>query len=317
MVMSVREILAVGGLVAVAVSGFWLARQRETDDAKVHCMVFKANEMAWIPGGEFAMGSNDFYQEERPVRTVKVDGFWIDRHELTNREFAKFVSATGYVTDAERLPPPVDGAPDELEPGSAVFAPVTEGSPAEWHWVKGANWRHPDGPGSSAGNRNDEPVVQLSLADVRAYANWVGKDLPTETQWEFAARGGLDGKAYAWGDTRDPNGRYMANYYQGVFPVRDTGSDGHAGRAPIGCYPPNRFGLYDMIGNVWEWTASSPLKNDPVQADGRRAVVRGGSFLCSQDYCQRYRPAARQFQEMDLGTNHIGVRFVRNRPRLP
>jgi len=265
--------------------------------------------MVWLPGGNFMMGSNRDYPEEGPARRATVAGFWIDTHELTNGEFARFVAATNYRTVAERPPRPVDGAPPEmLRPGSAVFAAPQSPEDPWWRWVPGAQWRHPEGPASSIVGRDNEPVVQIAYEDALAYARWAGKSLPTETQWEYAARGGLNGRTYAWGDELDPGGVAQANYYQGVFPVRDTGSDGFAGRAPVGCFRPNGYGLYDMIGNVWELTASEAGPQPGMH------VIRGGSYLCAPNYCHRYRPSARQFQEGDLGTDHVGVRFVRNVP---
>jgi formylglycine-generating enzyme len=271
------------------------------------CTKIAGQKMQWIPAGRFRMGSNNGYPEEGPERDVSVTGFWIDTHELTNAEFAKFVAATGYKTTAERTPPNIPGAPEDmLKPGSAVFnVPSTE-DPRWWRWKAGANWRHPEGPESSIKDRDTDPVVQISFEDAQAYAKWAGKDLPTEEQWEYAARGGLSGKNYAWGNTKDPNGKTQANYYQGAFPAADLGTDGYKGRAPIGCFAANGYGLYDMIGNVWEYT----LKSEGPQNNMR--VIKGGSYLCAENYCARYRPAARQFQELNLGTNHIGVRFVKN-----
>lgn len=264
-------------------------------------------KMVWVPGGSFTMGSDTAYAEEGPTRQVTVPGFWIDAHELTNAEFDRFVKATGYKTLAERQPPAIAGAtPDMLQPGSAVFTVPTPDDDRWWRWVAGANWRHPEGPASSIDGRADDPVVQIAYEDALAYARWAGKALPTEEQWEYAARGGLDGKTYAWGEERDPGGVPQANYYQGVFPQKDLGTDGYAGRAPVGCFKPNGYGLYDMIGNVWEWTRRA----DGPQSNMR--VIKGGSYLCADNYCRRYRPSARQFQEHDLGTDHIGVRFIRN-----
>ncbi|MGL5838212.1 MAG: formylglycine-generating enzyme family protein [Sphingorhabdus sp.] len=301
--------LATGLAVALMVGGlvYFIS---EKDNGRV-CSGSVKNDMVFIPGGQFAMGSEDFYPEEAPVRIVNVKGFWIDRHELTNDEFARFVRATGYVTSAERAD--IAGTPTgSMAAGSAVFGPDTSNDAYSWRWSTGANWRHPEGPASSIDGRGTDPVVQISFEDAAAYARWAGKQLPTEEQWEYAARGGLEGRAYAWGDTARPGGKYRANSYQGPFPIRDTGDDGFAGRAPVGCFDANAYGLYDMTGNVWEWTASGPRATDPAPDDRPRAVIRGGSFLCSPNYCLRYRPAARQFQERDLGTNHVGVRFVKN-----
>ncbi len=256
--------------------------------------------MVWIAPGEVALGSPDFYPEERPVRTVAVDGFWISTHAVTNGEFAAFAEATGYVTLAER-----DG-PDTG--GGAVFGPgvqVRDWSDirAWWRYEPEANWRQPTGPGSSIEGRSAFPVVQIAYEDALAYARWRGHDLPEEAEWERAARGGLEGAVYAWGDESRPGGDFRANHWQGAFPFEDNGADGFAGLSPVGCYPPNDFGLYDMAGNVWEWTTST------WQRPGFR-VIKGGSFLCSDTYCHRYRPAARQPGDETFSTEHLGLRTV-------
>jgi formylglycine-generating enzyme len=283
--------------------GALLLFRAPTSGASV-CQPIGGEDMVRIPGGEFVMGSEEFYPEEAPHRTVSVAPFWIDRHELTNDEFARFVAATGYKTSAE-----LSGGT-----GSAVFKPHLTGGPAAWRWEIGAQWRKPEGRGSSIGGRGSDPVVLISIEDAQAYARWAGKELPSEEEWEYAARGGLAEKVYPWGDDPKPAGKFAANTYQGAFPVHDTGEDGYAGRAPVGCFAPNGFGLYDMTGNVWEWTASAPRPTDPVPDPNPRSVIRGGSYLCSASFCARYRPSARQFQERDVGTNHIGVRFVRRGP---
>ncbi len=257
--------------------------------------------MASIPAGDFIMGEDPREREEGPPRRVHVAAFQIDRHELTNAEFAAFVRATGYRTLAERTPPLLPEAPPEMrQPGSAVFAVPSDTDPRWWRWVVGAMWRHPSGPGESIAGKDATPVVQIAFDDAAAYARWAGKALPTEAQWEYAARAG----APAVPEPLDDHGAPQANYYQGVFPVKDLGTDGFTGRAPVGCFKPNSFGLYDMIGNVWEWT------RDAAGVDVR--IIKGGSYLCAANYCARYRPAARQFQERGLGTDHIGVRFVRD-----
>ncbi|MDJ0637602.1 MAG: formylglycine-generating enzyme family protein [Paracoccaceae bacterium] len=270
-----------------------------------------------IEGGTFDMGDTGFYAEEGPIVRLSVEPFRIDAHEITNRQFAKFVAATGYVTSAERMVE--TGWPAN---GSAVFDAM------QWQFVEGANWRHPEGPHSSIEGRDNDPVVQVSLEDAQAYADWRGRALPTEAEWEYAARGGLDGKPFAWGDVFTPGGVYMANTWQGMFPENDAAEDGHMGRAQVGCFPANGYGLYDMIGNVWEWTEDPyyPDKRfeppegvdstgfDPVQPDIPVAVIKGGSFLCSPDFCGRYRPAARHAQDTGLGTNHIGFRTVSTHP---
>jgi sulfatase modifying factor 1 len=298
-------------------------------------------DMVWIPGGTFQMGSDDHYPEEAPAHRVTVDGFWMDRHTVTNREFALFVQKTRYVTVAEQTPDPSDypGAkPEMLVPASTVFRPPTHRVDLRnqynwWSYVPGANWRQPQGPGSSIKKRPDHPVLHVAWADVEAYARWVGKELPTEAEWEFAARGGLDGAEFAWGDTLNPDRRWMANTWQGEFPIHNTKEDGYEYTAPVGCFPPNGYGLLDMIGNVWEWTADwyqihteiadacctvanprggeqhrSVDLNDPIPIP--RKVMKGGSHLCAPNYCRRYRPAARMPQAIDTGTSHLGFRCI-------
>lgn len=268
--------------------------------------------MRWVPAGSFTMGEDPHYPEEGPPRLVAVPGFWIDEHELTNAEFARFVAATGYRTLAERLPPVLPGAPPDMrKPGSAVFSVPSPDDPRWWRWSVGAEWRHPSGPAESIAGHGRDPVVQIAYDDALAYARWAGKDMPTEVQWEYAARGGTQ----ALPEPVAHDGTPMANYYQGVFPVRNLATDGYVGRAPVGCFPANGYGLYDMIGNVWEWT-SSQIGAGNGGADEMR-VIKGGSYLCAANYCARYRPAARQFQERGLGTDHIGVRLVDNRRPPP
>lgn len=265
------------------------------------CTGIAQRKMLWVKGGTFVMGEAARYREEGPARKVDVAGFWISETEVTNAQFAEFVKATGYRTEAERDPPQVAGAPSEmLNPGSAVFRVPTADNPNWWHWVPGADWRHPNGPRSSIAGRENDPVEQITYNDALAYARWAGLSLPTEAQWEFAARAG----AAAIPEPVDAEGKPQANYYQGAFPARDTGTDGYTSRAPVGCFKSNAYGLYDMIGNVWEWTSSEPREGTPAK------VIKGGSFLCATNYCARYRAAARQFQERDLGTDHIGFRVV-------
>lgn len=265
------------------------------------CRALAAGAMRWIPPGDFVQGEDPHYPEEGPPRRVHVAGFWIDTHELTNAEFARFVQATGYRTMAERTPPPLPGAPPDMRvPGSAVFAAPSGDDPRWWRWVVGAQWRHPGGPSESILGKDTTPVVQIAYEDAEAYARWAGKALPSEAQWEYAARGGQP----ALPEPVDAHGTPTANYYQGVFPNHDLGLDGYRGRAPVGCFPANGYGLYDMIGNVWEWTSGVAGAGDA------RRVIKGGSYLCAGNYCARYRPAARQFQELGLGTDHIGVRLV-------
>jgi formylglycine-generating enzyme required for sulfatase activity len=296
--------------------------------------------MARIPAGSFRMGSDAHYPEEAPVRSVDVEQFWIDRTLVTNREFNRFVGDTGYVTVAERaLDPAVfPGAPPEnLVPGSLVFTRTS--GPVDlrhlnqwWTWTPGASWAHPDGPRSSVKGREDEPVVHVAFEDAETFATWAGKALPTEAEWERAARGGLDGAAYVWGDEPEHAGQRLANYWHGDFPWRPRGGYGH--RTPVGSYPANGYGLFDMAGNVWEWTTDwyaprAEQEEDPACCGGReedsydpaqpqfrvpRKVVKGGSYLCADSYCRRYRPAARRPQMIDTGTSHIGFRCIRRQP---
>jgi formylglycine-generating enzyme required for sulfatase activity len=297
--------------------------------------------MVWIPGGTFHMGSNHFYPEERPVREMRVDGFWIDRHPVTNQQFARFVKATGYVTVAERPPDPAlyPGAPAEnLVAGSMVFVPtagpVDLGDSARWWaWTPGADWRHPRGPHSTIVGFDAHPVVHVALHDAEAYCAWARTDLPTEAEWEYAARGGLHDAVFVWGDEERPNGEIMANTWQGHFPWQNTREDGYLYTSPVGSYPANGYGLLDMTGNVWEWTKDwyvvpSPSSEvngcctaalaareagiSPQHALFRtpRKVVKGGSHLCAASYCFRYRPAARQPQDIDSGMSHLGFRCV-------
>jgi formylglycine-generating enzyme required for sulfatase activity len=288
--------------------------------------------MIELPGGTFRMGSDRFYPEERPVRTVSVGGFWIDRHPVTVAEFRRFVRATGHVTWAEQAPEAADypdADPDQLVPGSLVFR-KTQG-PVDlrdfrnwWSWTPGADWRHPEGPGSNVGGRERHPVTHVAHSDAEAYATWAGKSLPTEAEWEYAARGGLEGAVFAWGDEFAPKGRMMANTWQGEFPWQNLRLDGYEGTSPVGKFPPNGFGLHDMAGNVWEWTTDDfgqpPANGRPccapqnphVPAGERfpRKVIKGGSHLCAPNYCLRYRPAARQAESVDTSTCHIGFRCV-------
>jgi formylglycine-generating enzyme len=297
--------------------------------------------MTWIPSGQFAMGSVDFYPEERPVHQVAADGFWIDTSPVTVAEFRLFVKRTGHVTVAEQALDPAaypDALPHLLVPGSLVFrktpGPVDLRDYSNWWaYVPGASWRHPEGLGSDVSSRDKHPVTHVAYADARAYADWAGKDLPTEAEWEYAARGGLDGAVYVWGDEFAPGGRHLANTWQGEFPWQNLMLDGYEGTSPVGRFPANGYGLYDMAGNVWEWTADffrqrhqteAPdmaccvPRNPRVgadqatgsQADIPRRVIKGGSHLCAPSYCLRYRPAARQGEAVDTSTGHIGFRCV-------
>jgi len=283
--------------------------------------------MVELPGGSFRMGSEAFYPEERPVREVVVGSFAIDRHPVTVAEFRRFVKATGHVTWAEQAPRAEDypGAdPEELVPGSLVFhetgGPVDLGDVRNWwSWTPGADWRHPEGPGSNVGGRERHPVTHVAYADAEAYADWAGKALPTEAEWEYAARGGLDQATFTWGDEFAPKGRMMANTWQGEFPWQNLCTDGYERTSPVGRFAPNRFGLYDMAGNVWEWTSDTFDVREiaaaccaPGIADERfpRRVIKGGSHLCAPNYCLRFRPAARQGETIDTTTTHIGFRCI-------
>jgi formylglycine-generating enzyme required for sulfatase activity len=293
--------------------------------------------MVRVSGGTFAMGSDTRYPEERYTHAVHVDDFWIDRHEVTNAQFKRFVDATGYVTLAERGPDFRRHAGltgDLAEPGSVLFvAPTTFNRDLSqwWRYVKGANWREPSGPGSTSAGMENRPVVHITYGDALAYAHWLGRELPTEAQWEFAARGGAGSDVPDWTSAFGKDGKPIANTWQGVFPVYDTGEDGYGAPAPVGCFPPNGYGLYDMIGNVWEWTtdwyrpghprgeADNPAGPNLLEvrlAKGQMPskVIKGGSYLCSSNYCGRYRPAARQPQELDLSAGHVGFRTVLNVP---
>lgn len=282
--------------------------------------------MRWIEGGEFTMGSTGpgAMPNEGPERGVKVAGFWIDVHAVTNRQFADFVRATGYQTTAERPPdweeiskqlPPGTPRPDAsvLVPGSAVFVapdgpvPLDDVS-AWWRWTPGADWRHPEGPGSSLDDRAEHPVVHVSWDDANAYARWAGRQLPTEAEWEFAARGGLERSRFSWGHEHRPSGMHMANTFQGDFPHRPAVEDGFAGTSPVGSFPPNGYGLYDMAGNVWQWTADPYVDG---QSTVPRRVIKGGSFLCHASYCESYRPGARRGAPPDTGSSHVGFRLIK------
>ncbi|HEX7858441.1 MAG TPA: formylglycine-generating enzyme family protein [Sphingobium sp.] len=300
--------------------------------------------MAWIDGGTFRMGSDAHYPEEAPVHRVRVDGFWIDTHPVTNRQFREFVKATGHVTTAEIAPDPSDypGAlPEMLFAGSLVFTKPRGAFDRNdwsswWNLLKSADWRHPYGRKSNIEGLGNHPVVHVTIEDALAYARWAGKDLPTEAEWEFAARGGLDGAEFAWGAELTPNGRHMANTWQGEFPCQNMRTDGFERTSPVRHYPANGYGLYDMIGNVWEWTTdwysgrheADAVKTCCIPANPRggaeaasldlcqldvaipRKVLKGGSHLCAPNYCRRYRPAARHAQPIDSSACHVGFRCV-------
>jgi sulfatase modifying factor 1 len=293
-----------------------------------------------VPGGEFRMGSDRFYPEEAPVRTAVVSDLWVDEHPVTNAEFRRFIKATGHVTVAERRPDPRDfpGADRaDLVPGSLVFRPTAGPVPLEdwtrwWHWVPGADWRHPEGPGSTLHGRDRHPVVHVGFEDAAAYAAWAGRRLPTEPEWEHAARGGLEQAVYAWGDDPEPRGRVMANRWFGRFPWENLSPHGFERTSPVRRFPANGYGLYDVTGNVWEWTTTDwPDPGDepaeaahgccaphpPALNEHARRVIKGGSHLCAPSYCLRYRPAARQGQEVRSTTGHLGFRCVSDVPADP
>lgn len=336
-------------LLGVCVLSFCTPSKRETTAENDTSAGQSPSGMVWIPGGEFMMGST----EEQPavnaqsVHVVKVDGFWMDETEVTNAQFKKFVEATGYKTVAERplnwedlkkqVPPGTPKPSDDvLQPGSMVFtppsAPVALNDYTQWwSWVVGANWKYPEGPGSSVEGKDNYPVVHIAFEDAEGYAKWAGKRLPTEAEYEFAARGGLNGKTFSWGDELNPQGKHLANYFQGSFPTTDTGEDGFKGSSPVKSFPPNGYGLYDIIGNVWElcsdWysversqNSSAVMSNprgpaatgDPDDPYAIKHVSKGGSFICSVQYCSNYKPSGRQGSAYDSGMNHTGFRCVKD-----
>lgn len=309
----------------------------------------KKDGMVWVPGGEFTMGTDDpeSYVYERPAHRVRVDGFWMDATEVTNAQFKAFTDATGYVTTAEKKPkwedlqkqlPPGTPKPEEdmLQPGSLMFSPPAYAVSLDdysqwWSWSKGTDWKHPAGPDSNLKGKENFPVVHVSYDDAAAYAKWAGKRLPTEAEWEFASRGGKEGLRYSWGNEVNPGGKFMANTFQGVFPSNNSGDDGFPGASPVKSYPANDYGLFDIIGNCWEWTSdlynvnyygelakkgvainpTGALKSyDPQEPYAVKYVTRGGSFLCASDYCVNYRPSARQGSAFDSGMSHISFRCV-------
>jgi len=340
---------------------FWIQKPKHERSSHVVPLTTIANPapapgktppgMVWIPGGKFSMGTDDptamicggpdTMPDARPIHRVYMDGFWMDATEITNQEFERFIQATSYVTVAERKPKQEDfpDAPAEnLEPGSVVFKPAAEPVPLNdhlqwWEYAKGANWRHPAGTGSGLKGREKHPVIHIAYEDADAYAKWAGKRLPTEAEWEFAARGGLSGQPYPWGSDLKPGGKWMANTYQGLFPMKDTAEDGFTGIAPVARFPPNGYGLYDMAGNVWEWcsdwyrpdyystlaAAGAVTRNpsgpedslDPAEPGLPKRVRRGGSFLCTDQYCTRYMPGSRGKGELSSGSNHLGFRCVK------
>ncbi|MEM1446943.1 MAG: formylglycine-generating enzyme family protein [Planctomycetota bacterium] len=334
----------------------WLA-SAENQDAAVNAELAASDQapegMVWIPGGEFTMGTDapNTWSNEHPAHPVRIDGFWMDETEVTNAHYAAFVEATGYVTVAERpidweeikkqVPPGTPKPPAEmLQPGSLVFTPPNHpvdlrDITAWWSWTPGANWKHPKGPNSSIEGKDNYPVVHIAWEDAQAYAEWAGKQLPTEAQWEYAARGGSDDTRFAWGDTFKPDNRSMANTWDGKFPYKNTAEDRFVLAAPVKSFPPNGYGLYDTAGNVWEWTADwyrddrnailakiaerEPVVNpagpdvssDAANPGARSRVIKGGSFLCHVDYCESYRPPARRGTPDDTGLQHTGFRCIK------
>ncbi|MCP1842384.1 sulfatase modifying factor 1 [Bradyrhizobium sp. USDA 4524] len=316
--------------------------ERERDDR------VQTDDMVWIPGGTFRMGSDHHYPEEAPAHRASVDGFWIDRTPVTNAQFREFVRETGHITVAERPPDPAQypGAlPHMLYAGSLVFQPPRRVTTLRdwsqwWTLMKGANWRRPYGPRSNINVLGSHPVVHVAYADALAYAKWAGKELPTEAEWEFAARGGLEAEEFAWGNALTPGGKHMANTWQGNFPIQNLCEDGFDRTSPVTAFPPNGYGVHDMIGNVWEWTADwwsarheadaakpccipqnprggrEEASYDPAQPAIKipRKVLKGGSHLCAPNYCRRYRPAARHAEPVDTSTSHVSFRCVVRRP---
>lgn len=306
-------ILVVGSTLITPVN----AQQDDEKEGGPLCGKILRSSLRDLPSGVFLMGSDKAYPEESPQREVRIASFSIDATEVTNEQFAEFVAATEYVTTAERAPDPdliPKNAPARFKKaGAAVFTkPQRVGAPW-WQYVPGASWRHPAGPGSDIKGKGNHPVVQVSHEDALAYATWKGRRLPTEAEWEYAARAGRPPTRYDWGDEPPSPASPRANTWQGIFPVVDTASDGFTGTSPVGCFPPNPWGLYDMIGNVWEWT-STPYAND-LQSAEPIFTIRGGSYLCAPNYCARYRPTARQGQEASLPTNHVGFRTASDIPQ--
>lgn len=331
--------VALGSVVAMKKANKDTAKKYDKPGAMGHEVVFRGdkNNMVYIPAGKFWMGSVDGQTDEKPPHEVELDGFWMDKTEVTNEEFEKFVRATGYITMAERKPKSEDfpGVPPEaLVPGSIIFTPPPgevslENHMAWWSYVPGANWRHPQGPDSNIKGLEKHPVVHVCWDDAAAYAKWAGKRLPTEAEWEYASRGGLDRKPFIWGDDKVPNNQWQGNIWQGQFPNENQLADGFKITSPVASYPTNGYGLFDMGGNVWEWCADwyrpdyyefSAQKNPPGPSDSfdpnepgmPKRVTRGGSYLCSELYCTGYRPSARMKTSPDTSLSHTGFRCVVN-----
>ncbi|MBO9203889.1 MULTISPECIES: formylglycine-generating enzyme family protein [Niastella] len=325
--------------------------QTQSKTVRKETTIEDRSKMVFIPGGKFMMGSNNFYPEEKPVHAVTVDGFWLDKYTVTNEEYKKFVDETGYITVAERPLKAEDypGAkPEMLVPGALVFKKAKTAVNLSdyfnwWAWVPGTSWKHPKGPKTDIRGMEKHPVVHVAYEDAEAYATWAGKELPTEAEWEYAARGGLEGMNYTWGNEDTQLTKPMANTWQGEFPHQNLLIDKYEGTSPVGSFVPNGYGLYDMAGNVWEWTSdwyvanldetankvktcctthvnprvvSAEASYDPCQPTIKipRKVVKGGSHLCAPNYCLRYRPAARQPQMIDTGMSHIGFRCIVRKP---
>lgn len=335
----VRRILMTGIMAILAAFLLYqlIATQRfDAEQMQAPNTCSEPSGMAFVKGGTFMMGAGAVYSEELPNLQRKVHSFYMDRHEVTNLQFAEFVAATGYVTLAELVPKAEDypDIPSELLiPGSAVFVKLSQAMKAAtftnwWHFTEGANWRSPLGLDSNIDGKEHFPVIHVAYADALAYAKWRGNRLPSEAEYEYASRGGLDGAKYSTGSTLTDNGTYIANTWQGLFPFNDTAEDGYVGLAPVGCYPKNQFGIHDLIGNVWEWTQSvyyprhfdpenlptnlPPRGYDKQQPGVAVGVIKGGSYLCAEDFCMRFRPAARHPQDTGLGTSHIGFRTVKD-----
>jgi formylglycine-generating enzyme required for sulfatase activity len=332
-----RAALIIGGMMfaGLALGTFWVgkeaARIKRAREQTALANSRLNGEMVWIPAGKLTMGANDGAPDEQPLHDVKISGFWIDQTEVTNQQFTRFIEATSYVTRAEK---PGSGANGEESPaGSMVFSPTgrigSNTDPAGWwRFTPGANWRHPEGPGSTLSGRQSHPVVHVAWEDAVAYSRWAGKRLPTEAEWEYAARGGLNHQPYVWGREKVPDGRWMANIWQGLFPQENRGEDGFAGLAPVGSFPPNGFGLRDVAGNAAEWVADiyradyytrgrqvdprgPEPSGDPAGAEAAQRVVRGGSYLCSDSYRTGYRPSARMKQHARVPNGEIGFRCAR------
>lgn len=310
MFMSRFTLIALSGVLALTACG-----EKKAEVLQTGCLTELPSAKV-LPGGQAQMGTSALYSDDAPPGVVTLGSFEIDAHEVTNAQFAAFAAQTGYVTMAERAPDPAiipQGAPDDFyKAGSAVFLMPTALSPNWWHFVPGANWRAPSGPGSNIDGLDNHPVVQIAYQDALAYAEWAGRRLPSEQEWEYAAQAGV-GTLYPWGDSPADAEPYPANIWQGAFPIQNKNEDGYEGLAPIGCFAPNGFGLYDMIGNAWEWTSSPFTSGVDINDDANAAyTLKGGSYLCAENFCRRYRASARHSQEAGLGTNHIGFRTVKD-----